>query len=119
MRSVLGAISDATTNFGLACTTTSMPKLCAADARRASPLDTTTPTTSTPCSLSIFSVITPKWGEPTRGIRMVVLPKGVYAKRRCDNTPRATVGKGGRGVLGYQQQRTGRPLAGIARFRSP
>jgi len=46
----------------------------AAAASRSSASATTTPAISTPCWRSILNVVTPKWREPTRVIRMMVDP---------------------------------------------
>src|SRR5882757_557524 len=70
IRSVPGAISAAVTSLGSAWTTTSMPTALAAAASRSSPSWTTTLAISTPRSRSVFRVVTPKWREPTRVIRM-------------------------------------------------
>jgi hypothetical protein len=80
IRSVSGAISEATTYLGSACTTTSMPAARAAMANRSSPSATTTLTTLTPRWRSISSVVTPKWREPTRVIRF--RPNALKNKRR-------------------------------------
>src|SRR4051812_20274127 len=37
---------------------------------------------STPCCRSISNVVTPKWRDPTRGIRMVIVPSRGFAG--CD-----------------------------------
>jgi hypothetical protein len=47
----------------------------AAAASRSSPSWTTTRAISTPCSLSMLKVATPKWREPTRVIRMLFLSR--------------------------------------------
>src|SRR5262245_28287035 len=71
IRSVSGAISEAVTSLGLACTITSMPAALAAPTSRSSASWTTTLAMSIPRSRSMLRVVTPKWREPTRVIRMV------------------------------------------------
>jgi hypothetical protein len=70
IRSLSGAISAAETNLASACTTTSTPAALAAAASRSSLSWTTILAISTPCSRSMVKVVTPKWREPTRVIRI-------------------------------------------------
>src|SRR5262249_19003344 len=98
IRSVLGAISEELTSLGFFWITTSMPAAFAAAARRSSASCTTTRAISTPCVLSMLSVVTPKWREPTRVIRMVFLSLGQpgVSGPASNNTPRASLAPKGR-----------------------
>jgi hypothetical protein len=49
----------------------------------------------------MFSVVTPKWREPTRVIRMVFDP--FRARRPVDNTSSLSVTPGAPARAGYQQ----------------
>src|SRR3974390_2078335 len=95
-----------------------MPALRAVAAKRSSASATTTRTTSTPCSLSIFSVVTPKWREPTSVIR-IVFPPSRCADVDVDNTPPAAVIPAGRRGGGYQQPPAPGSGAGQAAFPAP
>src|SRR6266436_907301 len=103
IRSVRSAISQAATSFGSACTLTSTPAARAAAASRSSGSATTTPAISTPCCRSMFSVVTPKWREPTRVIRMAVLSVSREATSSVDNTSQVSVTPPVYGAAGYQQ----------------
>src|ERR1700687_390500 len=98
IRSVPSAISWAATRLGSACTVTAIPAARAAAASRSSASATTTPAMSTPRCRSILRVVTPKWREPTRVIRMVVLSVMSEAfrpsiTRRGHLSPRPPVGQ--------------------------
>ena len=67
-------------------------------------LATTTRMMSTPCCRSVFRVVTPKGREPTRVIRLVVVPwRLMRGIRPVDNTPERSFTPSPRGVGGYQQ----------------
>jgi len=83
IKSVSPAISRATTSLGSACTVTSIPAARAAVASRSSASATTTLMMSTPCWRSVLNVVTPKWRDPTRVIRMMLFPsRARYLCRR-------------------------------------